>query len=101
MLKASQFQAQFAMREETNNDRFFATAGSTAKKLGKSSRSNLILSKTLSPLPSANQGSGVLHLVHVIKRHTMPEQTRRVNGYILQSRVLNRARHTTEQQPQK
>jgi hypothetical protein len=32
--KASQFQAQFAMREETNNDRFFATAGRTAKELG-------------------------------------------------------------------
>src|SRR3984957_432525 len=32
--KASQFQAQFAMREETNNDSFFATAGRTAKELG-------------------------------------------------------------------
>src|ERR1700730_17613279 len=32
--KASEFQAQFAMREETNDDRFFATAGRTAEKLG-------------------------------------------------------------------
>jgi hypothetical protein len=32
--KARQFQAQFAMREETNSDRFFATAGRTAKELG-------------------------------------------------------------------
>jgi hypothetical protein len=32
--RASQFQAQFAMREETNNDSFFATAGRTAKELG-------------------------------------------------------------------
>jgi hypothetical protein len=39
-------------------------------------------------------------LVNVITRHTMPE-TRQVNGYILQSRVLNRARHTTAQQPPK
>jgi hypothetical protein len=32
--EASHFQAQFAMREETNNDRFFATAGRTATELG-------------------------------------------------------------------
>jgi hypothetical protein len=32
--KARQFQAEFAMREETNNDRFFATAGRTAKEFG-------------------------------------------------------------------
>jgi len=32
--KASQFQAQFAIREETNDDRFLATAGRTAKALG-------------------------------------------------------------------
>ena len=32
--KASQFQAQFALPEETNDDRFFATAGRTAEKLG-------------------------------------------------------------------
>src|ERR1700735_3317343 len=31
--EASQFQAQFAMCEETNDDRFFATAGRTAKEL--------------------------------------------------------------------
>ena len=32
--KESQFQAQFTLREETNNNCFFATAGRTAEKLG-------------------------------------------------------------------
>jgi hypothetical protein len=32
--KASQFQAQFTLRKETNNDHFFATAVRAAKKLG-------------------------------------------------------------------
>jgi hypothetical protein len=32
--KASQFQAQLTLREETNNDHFFATEGRAAKKLG-------------------------------------------------------------------
>jgi hypothetical protein len=32
--KASQFQAHFTLREETNNNCFFATAGRTAEKLG-------------------------------------------------------------------
>jgi hypothetical protein len=36
--KASRFQAQFALRDETNNDRFFATARRTAKKLGQAQK---------------------------------------------------------------
>jgi hypothetical protein len=36
--KASQFQAKFTLREETNNDHFFATAGRAAKKLGQGNK---------------------------------------------------------------
>jgi hypothetical protein len=36
--KASQFQSQFALREETNNDPFFGTAGRTAKELGQNQK---------------------------------------------------------------
>jgi hypothetical protein len=36
--KASQFQAQFTLREETNHNRFCATAGRAAKKLGQSQK---------------------------------------------------------------
>jgi hypothetical protein len=36
--KGSQFQTQFTLCQETNNDRFFATAGRAAKKLGQSQK---------------------------------------------------------------